>query len=301
MDERHVNGSIHLDTSFSKYDEEISAVLSSATESANDTVTTFSSSLDSRLSTTIESRRKKRKDKKIRKKNKYSIDIQIKTKEKKENNGLTLSELKGIFKDADTDGKGYLEEREFIVLFENLLEDCDESDLRLLFRKIDTNTIGYITFEQFQSYFILKENENTNLVDKEINTYKRNKLPRHLLPKDIRKQFITSMEVDKEKGIYYTANKEGTVCSWNANDLMHLKTIQYSPRKLAVQDMFFDSFDRELYVAYLDHVIHVYDEDQNLKTVYTGSFTKNYRTPNEEIGLNLSNYSRNSRYNNGKY
>jgi WD40 repeat protein len=139
-----------------------------------------------------------------------------------------------------------------------------------MFRRIDSNANGTVTFDEFSSYILFQEGDKqpTSLLDGQL--YQEQPFPDRNKRKNRHTDQIIAIDMDVEGNVYYTGSRDGTVRAWDATDLMHINTFHFAPPKAFINDILFDRSERELYVAGLDRVISVYNDQYQLVRVYKG-------------------------------
>jgi WD40 repeat protein len=170
---------------------------------------------------------------------------------------------------ADTDNRGELDEQNFIALFSKLLSNASKRSIKALFRKIDANANGYVSFDEFSSYILFRKGEE-NMTNEDNRMYTSQSFTDSNKQRQLHSDYINAIDMDEERNIYYTSGNDGTVRAWNASDLTHINTFHISPPRSFIYDIHFEKVERELYVAGLDRAISVYNEKQQLVRIYKG-------------------------------
>ena len=139
-----------------------------------------------------------------------------------------------------------------------------------MFRKIDSNANGAVTFDEFSSYILFQENAHRAGEGADGRVYATHPLKDRNKMKNLHNDHINCIVSDSERTIYYTSSKDNSVRAWNSVDLSHVSTFHFSPPRSYIHDLSFDRVERELYVAGLERILYVYNERFHLVRVFQG-------------------------------
>ncbi|CAG9462107.1 unnamed protein product [Pedinophyceae sp. YPF-701] len=171
-----------------------------------------------------------------------------------------LQKLKAAFDEADVDGGGGLDIDEFTEAFTFLMPGLDRDAQReavmQLFCKIDANSDGAISWDEFSSYMMLENQGSAKLRETELSLqYVRDpKLERRGVETEAhREAMMAACLVPTQLGIndkYVSGGKDGTIKVWSARGLRPLRTIpvasawitglRYCPRSQRVVSSLFN-------------------------------------------------------------
>lgn len=145
----------------------------------------------------------------------------------------TMLQLKLSFDKADKDHGGGLDVREFVEAFGESVPGASEGDkkksVEKLFMKIDANSDGSITWDEFSTYMMLENQGSARLRETELSLeFVRMDMPP---PNDSdvhRDSILGITKIPSQIGLhdkYVTVSKDGSVKFWNAKDFSLIKVV----------------------------------------------------------------------------
>eukprot|EP00026_Physarum_polycephalum_P001543 Phypoly_transcript_01545.p1 GENE.Phypoly_transcript_01545~~Phypoly_transcript_01545.p1 ORF type:complete len:441 (-),score=105.87 Phypoly_transcript_01545:1901-3223(-) len=137
-----------------------------------------------------------------------------------------LVALKIAFEKADTDKSGGLDMDEFVEAFGEVLgKDLNEQQLQQLFMKIDANSDGMVSWDEFSTFMILDNQNSRNLSQHENSV----ELVRQIFedkndPRVYHREAIQRIVPIGKRDMYVTTSRDGTMRWWKPAGLRHLHT-----------------------------------------------------------------------------
>eukprot|EP01062_Namystynia_karyoxenos_P078691 TRINITY_DN8152_c0_g1_i1.p1 TRINITY_DN8152_c0_g1~~TRINITY_DN8152_c0_g1_i1.p1 ORF type:complete len:1682 (+),score=269.38 TRINITY_DN8152_c0_g1_i1:85-5046(+) len=136
-----------------------------------------------------------------------------------------LKSLKELFDEADLDGGGDLDVREFVQAFSQISgHGMREETLREWFMRIDANANGSVDWDEFSTYILL-EGQQRLMKDIVQAEYIEGRIRASNQKAVHHAELITGILVHPRNGRYYTCSKDGMVKAWRANTLEHERVI----------------------------------------------------------------------------
>ena len=142
-----------------------------------------------------------------------------------------FAQLKAAFDRADTDHGGSLDIDEFLEAFGGVLgKNLTREQLTHLFMKIDANSDGSVDWDEFTNFMLL---ENQAAVDMAERSHAErlqeveppcDATPKHYHHRDMIDGILQVPKAEK----LFTHSRDGTLRVWNANNMIHVKTIRVS-------------------------------------------------------------------------
>ncbi|KAG1663156.1 hypothetical protein FOA52_006053 [Chlamydomonas sp. UWO 241] len=181
-------------------------------------------------------------------------------------NKQALEEVYKTFLDADTNGSGQLDVSEFVDSFAGILqteEGDDEDALSKLFTRIDANSDGTISWDEFSSYMLLESTGMSRIRELESHvTFSTPEKPTNPPVADSQchkeiVQHISSVTLASGADRYVTCGRDGMVRVWNPNTMEHLKSVNCG--KSWVTDALMLPLTQKLAVCTFARTMKVYD------------------------------------------
>lgn len=168
-----------------------------------------------------------------------------------------LLRLKREFIKADSDGSGELDIEEFCATVQALFGRSDQEFLTQLFMKIDANSDGSVSYDEFLSFMLLAQNGATRME----NEASQNKLAECKITELHKSAFshempVGSITVVPENDTYITVGRDGTFSAWTRGMLKFCSSMKTGSMATNVAYM---AGLRRLVIANADYTISFYD------------------------------------------